>query len=101
FRSRRGRAGVPAEVDRAGPGRGGATSPARRAPNDLAKAGLRPGAMENRERELQRAEKPRLRARTQFRARPEVSRHDARGSQSARLRLAHRAGTAGAALAAA
>src|ERR1700677_2355097 len=55
--------------------------------------------MENREREFQRPQKPRLRARTQFRARPEVPRHDADGSQSARRRLAHHVRTAGAALA--
>src|SRR5271163_4962574 len=45
-------------------------------------------------RELQRVEKPRLRTRTQFRPWPEVSRDDAGGPQSARLRLAHRARTA-------
>src|SRR5271167_2187677 len=50
--------------------------------------------MEDRERELQRVEKPRLRTRTQFRPWPEVSRDDAGGPQSARLRLAHRARTA-------
>src|ERR1700678_520248 len=55
--------------------------------------------MKNREREFQRPQKPRLRARTQFRARPEVPGDDAGGSQSARLRLAHHVGTAGAALA--
>ena len=52
------------------------------------------GAMEDRERELQRVEKPRLRTRTQFRPWPEVSRDDAGGPQSARLRLAHRTRTA-------
>src|SRR5450631_4388150 len=57
------------------------------------------GAMEDRERELQRVEKPRLRARTQFRARPEVPGDDAGGPQSARLRLAYRARTAGAPMA--
>jgi hypothetical protein len=46
------------------------------------------------ENELQRVEKPRLRTRTQFRPWPEVSRDDAGGPQSARLRLAHRARTA-------
>src|SRR5271155_3329270 len=50
--------------------------------------------MEDRERELQRVEKPRLRTRAQFRPWPEVSRDDAGGPQSARLRLAHRARTA-------
>src|SRR5271155_3273397 len=55
--------------------------------------------MEDRERELQRVEKPRLRTRTQFRPWPEVSRDDAGGPQSARLRLAHRARTARTALA--
>src|SRR6202045_4682168 len=55
---------------------------------------LRPGALEDRKRELQRVEKPRLRTRTQFRPWPEVSRDDAGGPQSARLRLAHRARTA-------
>src|ERR1700722_7019853 len=58
------------------------------------RSSLRPSAMEDRERELQRVEKPRLRTRTQFRPWPEVSRDDAGGPQSARLRLAHRARTA-------
>src|ERR1700676_5463833 len=55
--------------------------------------------MEDRERELQRVEKPRLRTRAQFRPWPEVSRDDAGGPQSARLRLAYRARTARTALA--
>src|ERR1700678_1313793 len=55
--------------------------------------------LEDRKRELQRVEKPRLRTRTQFRPWPEVSRDDAGGPQSARLRLAHRARTARTALA--
>src|SRR5208337_4276374 len=49
---------------------------------------LRSRALEDRERELQRSEKSRLRTRAQFRPRPEVSRDDAGGPQSARLRLA-------------
>ena len=50
---------------------------------------LRPRQVEDRERELQRPEKPRLRARTQFRARRDLPRHDARRPQPPRLRLAY------------
>ena len=46
---------------------------------------LRPSALENRERELQRTQKPRIRTRAQFRPWPDVSRDDAGGPQSARL----------------
>src|SRR5208337_3357363 len=60
---------------------------------------LRSRALEDRERELQRSEKSRLRTRAQFRPRPEVSRDDAGGPQSARLRLAYRARPARTALA--
>jgi hypothetical protein len=48
---------------------------------------------------FKRTEKPRIRTRVQFRPWPDVSRDDAGGPQSARLRLAHRTRTARAALA--
>src|SRR5208283_3983453 len=50
---------------------------------------LRPRQVEDRERKLQRPEKPRLRTRTQFRAWRVLSGHDARRPQRPRLRLAY------------